>query len=482
MNKREFLARSLSEHRDALDRREYSSRELTEAYLEQIEEKNEEINAFVSVCAERALAEADEADARRRTGEVRSFLDGIPYAAKDNISVSGLTLSCGSKMLRDYVAVYDASVISLLAKKGAVLLGKTNLDEFAMGTGTESSCFGRTKNPLEYSRVAGGSSGGSAAAVAANMAAFALGSDTGGSVRQPAAFCGLVGMRPTYSALSRYGLVGFAPSLDSIGILARGVRDCRQVLENIAVRDPLDATSHGLQSISTTKTRSDLKNKKFAIIKELGSVELSAEVLDAFDKSVIRAKELGAQVLELSIPSANSAYAAYYTISSAEASSNLSRFDGVRYGYRAKNAESLDEVYTDSRSQGFGDEVKRRILFGALSLSEGFRDELYMRAVSARTRLRAELEEALIDVDAFIIPTASTPAYFAGTRDNGLFDAYVKDDLLCALASLAGLPSVSLPYECEGGLSVGIQLVGRRYEDRELLNIASLFVDGEESL
>jgi aspartyl-tRNA(Asn)/glutamyl-tRNA(Gln) amidotransferase subunit A len=222
-----------------------------------------------------------------------------------------------------------------------------------------------------------------------------------------------------------------------------------------------------------------LKNKKFAIIKELESVELSAEVLDAFDKSVIRAKELGAQVLELSIPSANSAYAAYYTISSAEASSNLSRFDGVRYGYRSKDAKVLDEVYTDSRSQGFGGEVKRRILFGALALSEGFRDELYMRAVSARTRLRAELEEALIDVDAFIIPTASTPAYFAGTRDNGLFDAYVKDDLLCALASLAGLPSVSLPYECGGGLSVGIQLVGERYKDRELLDMASL-ISGEE--
>ena len=253
------------------------------------------------------------------------------------------------------------------------------------------------------------------------------------------------------------------------------------MLDNIALADPFDATSCGLPESQDENTRVSLKNKKIAIIKELGSLDISDEVRGAFERCADRAKELGAKIVEISIPSCSSAYAAYYTISSAEASSNLSRFDGVRYGYRAKNAESLDEVYTDSRSQGLGDEVKRRILFGALALSEGFRDELYIRAINARASLRAELESALCNVDAFIIPTASTPAYPAGERSNGLFDAYVKDDLLCALASLAGLPSVSLPYECEGGLSVGIQLVGRRYEDRELLGMASL-LDEEERL
>ena len=472
---RDILNRTLLEHAKALETREYSSRELTEAYLGQIEEKNGDINAFVTVCAERAITEAECSDARRRAGQTRSLLDGIPYAAKDNISVSGLRLSCGSEMLKDYAAVYDATVIARLSECGAVLLGKTNMDEFAMGTGTESSCFGRTKNPLSLDRVSGGSSGGSAAAVAAQMAVFALGSDTGGSVRQPAAFCGIVGMRPTYSALSRYGLVGFAPSLDTVGILTRDVADCREVLGNIAFCDPYDATSHGLHEMSTEEPLVSLKNKKIALIKELCELDTSADVRAAFEKKIGYAKALGAQVVELSIPSVKSAYAAYYTISSAEASSNLSRFDGVRYGYRAKGVDTLDGMYTKSRSEGFGDEVKRRILFGALALSEGFRDEIYARAVAARRRIREELENALCDADALIMPTASTAAYLAGERVGGLFDAYVKDDLLCSLASLAGLPSVSLPCECDGGLPVGIQLVGKRGKDSDLLALCELF-------
>ncbi|MBE6593035.1 MAG: Asp-tRNA(Asn)/Glu-tRNA(Gln) amidotransferase subunit GatA [Ruminococcaceae bacterium] len=383
---KDILNRTLLEHAKALETREYSSRELTEAYLGQIEEKNKDINAFVTVCAERAIAEAECSDARRRAGQARSLLDGIPCAAKDNISVAGLRLTCGSKMLKDHSAVYDATVIARLSECGAVLLGKTNMDEFAMGTGTESSCFGRTKNPLSYDRVAGGSSGGSAAAVAAQMAAFALGSDTGGSVRQPAAFCGVVGMRPTYSALSRYGLVGFAPSLDTVGILTRDVADCRTVLENIAFCDPLDSTSHGLPQMSAEARLTSFKNKKIAIVKELCELDISADVRAAFEKKAEYAKELGADIVELSIPSVKSAYAAYYTISSAEASSNLSRFDGVRYGYRAKDADTLDEMYTKSRSEGFGGEVKRRILFGALRSRRAFAT----RYTQERSRLAEE--------------------------------------------------------------------------------------------
>ena len=471
---KDITLRSLSEHISALEKKEYSSRELTLAYLDKIDAERD-INAYITVCAENALASADMADRRIRSGERLSELDGIPYAAKDNIAVRGLRLTCGSKMLENYISTYDATVISTLNAKGAVLLGKTNLDEFAMGTGTESSYFGRTKNPLDSQRVAGGSSGGSAAAVAAHLAAFALGSDTGGSVRQPAAFCGVVGLRPTYSALSRYGLVGFSPSLDTVGILTSDVRDCATVLKSIASKDAKDATSMSAPEnygFASLLQKEGLVGKKIAILQNVNELSLSPEVLNAMGQAHTVLRELGAEVSELSTPSFNCSYASYYAISSAEASSNLSRFDGVRYGYRSENAQTLDELYTLSRSQGFGQEVKRRILFGTMALSSNFKSDIYDRAINARSSITAELCQALKGVDALLMPTVLGVAYSAGARKDELFDAYTKGDLLCTPASLAGLPAISVPYTESGAMPVGIQLVGDRFCESTLFEIA----------
>lgn len=469
---KDITLRSLSEHISSLEKKDYSSRELTLAYLNEIDTKRE-INAYITVCAENALASADMADRRIRSGERLSELDGIPYAAKDNISVRGLRLTCGSGMLENYISPYDATVISALKAKGAVLLGKTNLDEFAMGTGTESSYFGRTKNPLDLQKVAGGSSGGSAAAVAAHLAAFALGSDTGGSVRQPAAFCGVVGLRPTYSALSRYGLVGFAPSLDTVGILASDTRDCATVLKSIAFMDKRDATSTSAPENYCKITLADsLAGKKIAIVQNANELPFAPEVIHTLEVTRAVLRELGAEVGELSLSTFDRAYASYYAISSAEASSNLSRFDGVRYGYRADNARTLDELYTFSRSQGFGQEVKRRILFGAMALSSNFKTDIYDRAISARASITSELCRTLVDVDALLMPTALSAAYSAGTRKNELFDAYTEGDLLCTPAALAGLPAISVPYTEKGSMPVGIQLVGNRFRENTLFEIA----------
>ena len=472
MKEKSILSRSLCEHVASLAKKEYSPTELTMAYLENIEAKKH-LNAYITVCAEQALNAAKSAEARMLSCNRLSPLDGIPYAAKDNISARGVRLSCASKILDGYVAPYDATAIELLRENGAILLGKTNLDEFAMGTGSETSCFGRVKNPLDNSKVAGGSSGGSAAAVAADLAAFALGSDTGGSVRQPAAFCGVVGLRPTYSLISRYGLVGFAPSLDTVGILSKTTADCALVLSAIAKKDSKDATSSasGDESYAVSQEYS-LRGKKIAVIKELFALPLSAKVQSALSRSLCALERLGAEVYEISLPSLGGAYASYYTISSAEASSNLSRFDGVRFGYRSKNASSIDDLYTASRSEGFGHEVKRRILFGSTVLCEDFKGDLYYRALAARKHITEELISALSRADLLLCPTTSGEAYSAGERKNELFDAYTKDDTFCVPASLAGLPAISLPITEMDSLPVGIQLMANRFCENELLRAA----------
>ena len=470
----DILKRSISEHATALERKKYSSVELTGAFLERIERENSELNAYITVARESALTSARESDERRARGETRGALDGIPYAAKDNIAVRGLRLSCASRMLENYVSPYDASVISALREAGAVLLGKTNLDEFAMGTGTESSHFGRVKNPLDTSRVSGGSSGGSAAAVAADLCSFALGSDTGGSVRQPAAFCGIIGLRPTYSALSRMGLVGFAPSLDTIGIMSRTVGDCATVLRAIAKRDPLDSTSAQFPTESLDGALpADIRGKRIALIREIMELDISKGQRIAHSRAADALRELGAEVLEVSVPSLRAVYATYYAISSAEVSSNLARFDGVRYGMRTEGIESLEEMYVKSRSIGFGDEVKRRITFGALILSGEYKKDIYENALKMRARINAELAKAFSVADILMLPTSSGYAYKAGELKNGLFDAHTKDDLLCALSSLSGLPSISLPCSIVRKLPLGIQLIGRAFEEKTLFDVAA---------
>lgn len=470
----DILKRSIAEHADALARKEYSSVELTDAFLEKIECENGEINAYITVAHESALESARESDERRARGEERGILDGIPYAAKDNIAVRGLRLSCASRMLENYISPYDASVVSTLRDAGAVLLGKTNLDEFAMGTGTESSYFGRAKNPLDTDRVSGGSSGGSAAAVAADLCSFALGSDTGGSVRQPAAFCGIIGLRPTYSALSRMGLVGFAPSLDTIGIMSRNVGDCATVLRATAKRDVLDSTSAQFPTESLDGALpADIRGKKIAMIREVMELDISEGQRIAHSHAADALRELGAEVLEVSIPSLRASYAVYYAISSAEASSNLARFDGVRYGMRIEGAESLEEMYVKCRSLGFGDEVKRRMTFGALILGGDYKKDIYENALRMKARINSELADAFSKVDILMLPTSSGYAYKAGNLKDGLFDAHAKDDLLCTLSSLSGLPSISLPCSTVRKLPLGIQLVGRAFEEKTLFDVAA---------
>lgn len=464
--------RSLWQHAKALETKEYSSLELTLSLMEKAEKENPDLNAYVTLCRERALMEAKNSDKRRSLGNALSFIDGIPYAVKDNISVCGLPLSCGSRILEGYVSPYDASVVSAFSNAGCVLLGKTNMDEFAMGTGTESSCFGRTKNPIDARYVAGGSSGGSAAAVAADQAVFALGSDTGGSVRQPAAYCGTVGLRPTYSAISRYGLVGFAPSLDTVGIITGCVRDSAIVFGFAASYDAADATCRRHPEKDFTKELGNgVKGMRIALITQTEELFLTDDVRKALSASEKVLADCGVKIVRLSLPEISNAYAVYYTLSSAEASSNLSRFDGVRYGRRATGSD-IDEILLKARSEGFGEEVKRRILFGALALSKEHRGTLYESALRARAKLSLALDGVLEEADAILLPTSSSCAYLAGERKHALFDAYTMDDLLCAPASLAGLPAISLPYVSGNSMPVGIQLMGRRFSESALFSLA----------
>ena len=475
---KDIVFRSLSEHKHSLKAREYSSAELTRVFLERIVQCDHTINAYVSVCPEEAMKEAEASDVRRRNNEELSALDGIPYAVKDNIAVKGMPLSCGSKILNGYISPFDATAVRQLRESGCVLLGKTNLDEFAMGTDTETSAYGRTKNPIDKNRVTGGSSGGSAAAVAAREAVFALGSDTGGSVRQPAAFCGISGLRPTYSAISRYGLVGFSPSLDTVGLLAHTACDCAEIMNLTIGRDSLDATSRSHPSSNLAALIGQgIEKIRVGVVREAMSDELSGDVACAMSKAISALCALGASVDEVSLPHFDTSYAVYYTYTAAEAASSLSRFDGVRYGYRAENCGSVEELFSKSRGEGFGREVKKRILFGNLALLEENRDKIYSRAVAMRKRILLDLRDIFSRYDILLLPTASAHAYRAGSQKSAL---YGRDDLLCAPASLAGLPALSIPCKVPGGMPVGIQLMGRAFGEELIFSVAHLLQNALE--
>jgi len=464
----DIIFRSLEEHIKALKSKEYSAQDLTRAYLAQIEKSD--LNAYITL-NESAISSAIASDERRAKGENLSVLDGIPYAAKDNISTKGMRTTCASKMLENYVPPFDAHVIERLRGDGAILLGKTNLDEFAMGVSTETSYFGATLNPIDKSFVAGGSSGGSAAAVAASEAAFALGSDTGGSIRQPAAFCGAVGMRPTYGAVSRYGLISFAPSLDQIGPVTKNVLDNAIVLGMLCSRDMCDESSVGSRACFTESIGREISGIKIAVLGGIDGHLVSNEVSHAVDVCAKALASLGADIENIVLPNANDAYAAYYVISCAEASSNLSRFDGVRYGFRAQSYSGIDELYTATRSEGFGAEAKRRILFGAMALSAEYRDDFYQRAKNTRSIISNELCEALKKYDAILLPTAPSSAYRLDEASRIGFEAGI-DDIFCTLAALAGLPAISLPYREANEMPVGVQLIGRAFGESELYRIA----------
>lgn len=456
-----------------------TSAEITQAYLDSITAQNQTLFAYLEVFAAEARGQAQASDERRRAGKTLSALDGVPIAVKDNMLLEGKKCTCASKMLADFVAPYTATAVQKLLDAGMVVLGKLNMDEFAMGSSTENSAFGACRNPWSLTRVPGGSSGGSAAAVAAGMAPIALGSDTGGSIRQPASFCGVVGVKPTYGAVSRYGLVAFASSLDQIGPLAKTAEDAALLMNIIAGRDPRDATSDAtLNPACALADLPTLHGLTIGMPRECFGEGLSMPVYHAVQAAAEQMRAMGAEVKEVSIPTLPYALSAYYVLSSAEASSNLARFDGVRYGYRVKEYADLDELYRKSREEGFGLEVKRRIMLGTFALSSGYQDQYYLKAQQARELLRYELGQALTECDALLSPVAPTFAYKLGEKTTDPMEMYMGD-LYTVPANLTGLPNVSVPcgLATEGNeqLPVGMSLMGARDSLPQLLSIAAAY-------
>ena len=400
------------EIREMYDKKEATVPEVTKAFLDRIKEVDSDIKAYITVCEEEAMKKAEEVQALFDKGEKLGPLAGIPIGIKDNICTKGVKTTCASKMLENFVSPYDATVIEKINKEHAIILGKLNMDEFAMGSSTENSAFFKTKNPVNLNKVPGGSSGGSAAAVASSMAPIALGSDTGGSVREPASFCGVVGMKPTYGLVSRYGLVAFASSLDQIGPMSKDVTDNALLLNLIAGHDEHDSTSAKVEKKDYTKALvNDVKGLKIGIPKEFIAEGVNEEVKEAVLKAIDKFKEMGAIVEECSLPTTKYGLPAYYIIAWAEASSNLGRFDGIRYGYRTKNYNNLNDIYANSRTEGFGEEVKRRILLGTYVLSAGYYDAYYRKAQKVRTLIKKGFEEAFEKYDVLLTPTAPSVAF-----------------------------------------------------------------------
>ncbi|MBR4014426.1 MAG: Asp-tRNA(Asn)/Glu-tRNA(Gln) amidotransferase subunit GatA [Clostridia bacterium] len=452
----------------ALDRRELCARELVLDYLERIEQLDGNIGAFITVTAEKAIADAERIDAKRARGGAVSALAGIPFAVKDNICVEGVRTTCGSKMLKDYISPYTATAVQRLIDADAILLGKLNMDEFAMGSATDTSFFGVTRNTLDTDRVAGGSSGGSAAAVAADMAAFTLGSDTGGSVRQPAAFCGVVGLKSTYGAVSRYGLVSFASSLEQIGPISAVVGDNALVFGTICGYDKMDATT--LRDFSFSfKGDASLRGIRIGVCNGAGNV--NDDMSHAVDTAGEILRSFGAKAFDVRLPDTDAALAAYYIISASEASSNLGRYDGVRYGYRAKEAAGIDELFIRSRTEGFGDEVKRRIMLGVFCLNREGRDAYYKKALAAKRKISAQLDALFDSCDAVIAPIAPTTAFKLTNKKSRPVDIY-RDDAFGVIANIAGIPSLCLPCGRDAeGMPVGVQIMGKKLSEPLLYSI-----------
>lgn len=466
---------SVTELSKRLESKEISAVEVMKAYLDRIKTAEPHTGAYISVFYENALEQAREIDSRRALGEHLPPLAGIPVALKDNLCTMFGRTTCASKMLEDFCAPYDATVVKLLSGSGAVFLGKTNMDEFAMGSSTENSAFQITKNPRALNRVPGGSSGGSAAAVAADETAFALGSDTGGSIRQPAAFCGVVGMKPTYGRVSRYGLIAFASSLDQVGPITKTVEDCAVVLNAICAHDELDSTSVPGQTTDFSATLNvAVKGMRLALPKELFGLGIDASVKESVLSAAKRFEALGAHVEEISLKELSYALPAYYIISSAEASSNLGRFDGVRYGRRAKNCETLEELYLRSRSEGFGAEVKRRILLGTFALSAGYYDAYYKRAMQVRTLLSSAFNQVFLKYDAVLTPTVPQCAYRIGEKTSDPVSMYLGDNCTVPV-NIAGLPALSMPCGKAEGLPVGMQLIGKAFDEKTLLALGAAY-------
>jgi len=465
---------TVHELKEKLDKKEFTITQIVKAYTEKIAEKEEKIGAFITPLTDEAIEQAKEIENKVNSGEIKGSLAGIPIGIKDNICTKGIKTTCASKILENFISPYDATVMEKINAEHLINIGKTNMDEFAMGSSTENSSVKQTHNPVNLNKVPGGSSGGSAAAVAANMVPWALGSDTGGSIRQPASLCGVVGLKPTYGLVSRYGLVAYASSLDQIGPITKDVEDAAILLNIIAGHDEKDTTSANLEKKDYTKAlKKDINGLKIGIPKEYFGEGINGEVKESLRNAIKEYKKLGAIVEECSIPILdNTSLATYYIISCAEASSNLGRFDGIRYGYRTKNYENLKDIFVNSRTEGFGDEVKRRIILGTYVLSSGYYDAYYKKAQKVRTYIKNEFNKMFEKYDVLVTPTSPVTAFDIGEKSNNPLEMYLSD--ICTVSvNIAGLPGISIPCgKDKNGMPIGMQIIGKQFAEETILNAA----------
>ncbi len=472
----EITELTVHELQEKIKSKELTIEDITKAYTDKINEKEKNVQAFITLLTSEAMEQAKNIQNKVEKGEIEGDLAGIPIGIKDNICTKGVKTTCASKMLENFVSPYNATVIEKLNAENIINLGKLNMDEFAMGGSTEYSYFQKTKNPWNLNKVPGGSSGGSAAAVAANLVPWALGSDTGGSIRQPASFCGVVGLKPTYGLVSRYGLVAFASSLDQIGPITKDVTDSAILLNVIAGHDEKDTTSSDKPKVDyTLSLKNDVKGLKIGVPKEFFGEGINEEVKEALEKAIEKYKELGAEIEEFSLDISKFSLAAYYIIACAEASSNLGRFDGIRYTYRTKEYKNLKEIYKKSRSEGFGREVKRRIILGTYVLSSGYYDAYYKKAQQVRTLVMNEFAKAFEKYDVILTPTSPTVAFDIGSKSSNPLEMYLAD--ICTVSvNVAGLPGISIPCGVDKeGMPIGMQLIGNKFCEETILKAAYTF-------
>ena len=472
----ELYQKTIHEINDLLDKKEVTVTEITQSVVNRINTVEEATDAYLSLQTEAALEAAEGLDADLSGRAKRTPLEGIPYGLKDNMCTKGILTTCASKMLYNFNPPYNAQVYDRLIEDGGILLGKTNMDEFAMGSSTENSAYKKTRNPWDLNKVPGGSSGGSAVAVAADTAFYTLGSDTGGSIRQPASFCGVVGMKPTYGLVSRYGLVAFASSLDQIGPFTKDVEDCALVLNAIVGHDAKDSTSLNLEKIDYTQNlKQGVKGLKIGVAKEFFGEGLQPEVRKSLEEAIAIYKTLGAEIVDVSFQHLDYALSAYYMISSAEASSNLARYDGIRYGFRAEEYSDLVDLYKKTRSQGFGDEVKRRIMLGTYALSSGYYDAYYKKAMQVRTIIKEDFNQVFGGCDVLLTPTAPTTAFGIGEKTSNPLEMYLTD-IYTVPVNIAGIPGISVPCGLDNnGMPIGMQLLGPILSEETLLKVAWAF-------
>lgn len=472
----ELYSLTVSEIARKIKEKEITIKEVLDSVYNRIENVEEKVSAYVTLTKEQAYNRATKLQERLDSGEDIGIMGGVPIAIKDNICTNGIKTTCSSKMLENFVPFYDATVIEKLENAGAIIIGKTNMDEFAMGSSTENSAIKKTKNPWDLERVPGGSSGGSAAAVACDIAPCALGTDTGGSIRQPASFCNVVGLKPTYGLVSRYGVVAYASSLDQVGPITKSVEDAAILLNVIAGKDEKDTTSANIPKKDYLKSIKDnIKGKKIGVPTEFISDGINEDVKKAYEENLNTLKELGAEIIEIKLDYAKYSLPTYYIIATAEASSNLGRYDGIRYGHRAKDFSSLDELYVKSRTEGFGDEVKRRIMLGTYVLSSGYYDAYYKRGQKVRTLIIDDFKKAFEKCDVIAIPTTPNTSFKFGEKTSNPLEMYLED-IYTVPVNIAGLPGISVPGGFDkNGMPIGMQFISKAFDEENLLQVAYTF-------